>query len=87
MSLEDIKNDLRDIKYTLANINNELTNIKQELQLHTVQLNDISKNSDKMDNHISFVENIYDIVKSPFEKTLSYYYGNTVELEKIKRIE
>ena len=40
-----------------------------------------------MDEHIGFVENIYDIVKSPFQKVLTYYTDtNSKKLEDVKRI-
>ena len=38
----------------------------------------------KMDNHIDFVENVYDVVRNPFSKLLSYYYGNSSKIQLIE---
>jgi hypothetical protein len=38
----------------------------------------------KMDNHIDFVENVYDVVRNPFSKLLNYYYGNSSKIQLIE---
>jgi chromosome segregation ATPase len=38
-------------------------------------LNSINNCTKNMDNHINFVENVFDVVKHPFSSLLSLYYG------------
>lgn len=36
----------------------------------------VLESNTKLDNHINFVESVYDICKKPFAYILTYYYGN-----------
>ena len=40
------------------------------------------KSAKKMDEHIEFVDTVYDTVRKPFSNILSYYNGTPVKIEK-----
>lgn len=47
-----------------------------QMQRETIRLQEEIKNgTNKMENHITFIENIYEICKKPFKKLLGYYYS------------
>lgn len=85
--LNNIQKMFEETTSQLNNIQKELTDIKSQLDNIQTQLKNVSTDTNKMNDHISFVENVYEVVKSPFEKALNYYYGNSVELQNIKRIQ
>jgi|LakMenEpi03Aug12_release.lakeMendotaPanAssembly.Ray.scaffolds.fasta_scaffold12435_2 hypothetical protein len=91
----DNNSQLNVIIQQLQIINNKLDELKVEMKTlkdqveHTDhKLNIVNSSCKNMDEHIGFVENIYDIVKSPFQKVLTYYYTDTdsKKLEDVKRI-
>lgn len=43
--------------------------------------------SQKMSDHIDFVDSVYDSVKKPFWKVLSLYNGNNAQIDKKRLIE
>ena len=43
----------------------ELKNIRKDINILTNKINKLNKSCSRMDNHISFVENTYDILRSP----------------------
>ena len=47
----------------------------------------ILKDTKNMNNHINFVENIYNVVKNPFQNVLHYYYGKNLKIPDTKTIE
>ena len=59
----------------LRNIESRLNNIEDILY-------NTQKSARKMDEHIDFIDNVYDNVRKPFSKILTYYNGNTVTIEK-----
>jgi hypothetical protein len=59
----------------LSEIEKRLDNIEKILELQ-------KKSSEKMDNHIDFIDNVYSQVKKPFCGLISYYNGTPVEIEK-----
>ena len=65
-----------------SEILNTLKRIEERLDKieYTLDLN--QKSAKKMDNHIEFVDNVYDSVRKPFSKILSYYNGNNIQIEK-----
>jgi hypothetical protein len=65
----------RDIINILKRIEERLDNIERVLELN-------QKSAKKMDEHIEFVDTVYDTVRKPFSKILTYYNGNTVNIEK-----
>jgi septation ring formation regulator EzrA len=85
--LQQIQTQLHEIQTHLGQTQIQLTELKENVIELKTQLNIISKNTDKMEDHISFVEDVYNVVKNPFQKVLSYYYGNNVQLTNPKRIE
>ena len=57
----------------------ELKNIRSELQFIKSELDIIKQGTNKMENHINFVDAVYDRVKTPF-----HYICDTVS--KVKKI-
>ena len=74
--LEIIIAKLQDIQINIHNINERISKIETTLNI-------INTSSQNMDDHIEFVENIYDVVKNPFSSFLEYYYGKNKEIENI----
>jgi len=62
-----------EIMNILNEISNKLTYITERLEYIENDMKDIKKSSNNMDEHISFVENVYDTVKIPF-----YYIINKI---------
>ena len=56
---KDIYEKLHKIEDNLANLNEKIDHITQLLE------NDVAKNCNKMNQHINFIENVYQTVKSP----------------------
>jgi hypothetical protein len=69
VSFDEIK-----IMNILNEISEKLTYITEHLEYIENDLKDIKKSSNNMDDHISFVENVYDTVKYPF-----YYIINKIK--------
>lgn len=57
----------------------KLNKIEEKLEIMQNDINNIKKASNNMDNHISFVETVYDTVKNPF-----YYIMNKIQPIEIK---
>lgn len=59
-----------------------------ELSLNIIhdKIDRIYCSSENMDHHISFVENVYEVVKSPFKQALQFYYGteSTPQIDSIE---
>jgi hypothetical protein len=47
-------------------IEERLTNLEKSVDLILNKLNEIKQDTNRMDSHISFVEGIYERIKSPF---------------------
>ena len=60
----------------------KLTNIDKRLEKIENILFSQQVDSKKMSEHIDFIDNVYDNVRKPFSKILTYYNGNTVTIEK-----
>lgn len=54
----------------------ELKNLQSEISVIKTQIKNIATSTDNMDNHISFVESVWSVVKNPFSHALQIYYGN-----------
>ena len=59
----------------LKNIEKRLDNIEQILESN-------NKSCKKMDEHIVFIDNVYNNIRKPFAQVLSYYHGDKVDLDK-----
>ena len=59
----------------IKEILNELKNLKSEISTIKIQVDSITKSTNNMDNHISFVESVWSVVKNPFSHVLQFYYG------------
>jgi chromosome condensin MukBEF complex kleisin-like MukF subunit len=55
----------------------ELANIMEQLKQINERLEKLEKSSDKMSNHIDFVENIYTRIKYPFHFIMDKISTNT----------
>lgn len=71
----------------LSIVNDKLDRLHIEMETLNEKLNSVNSSCKNMDEHIGFVENVYDVVKSPFQKVLTYYYGSSEQklLSDIKR--
>ena len=66
----------------LQEIKEILQIMQQDIQLIKTELKIIKKETHKMDEHVDFVNNIYDKVKSPFHYILNkveYLRGNSID--------
>lgn len=72
-----ILDKLNKIELELEKTNAKLDKIEQDIQ-------ELKTGTNKMNNHINFVESIYTIVRSPISDLLSYYYGEPDNLRAIE---
>ena len=75
MSSENLEQICLENKKNIENILKILQEIQQDIK-------DIKYSNSKMDNHIDFIENTYNILKNPltiFSSTLNRITGNTYE--------
>lgn len=54
----------------------ELKKIREDLDFMKLEIAEIKKGTNKMENHISFIETVYSQIKKPF-----HYILNTISLE------
>ena len=69
----DLKSDIN------LNVKIDKLNVKVDEILHILK-KDVTKNTKKMSEHIDFIENVYESVKSPLGficNTVSHYIGST----------
>jgi len=63
----------------IENLNEKIENLNEKMDQVLLILNkDVSKNTKKMGDHIDFVENVYENVKSPLGficNTIKHYIG------------
>jgi archaellum component FlaC len=60
----------------MDNIIYELKKIREDLDFMKLEIAEIKKGTNKMENHISFIETVYSQIKKPF-----HYILNTISLE------
>lgn len=70
----------------IKEILSELKNLKSEISTIKIQIDSITKSTSNMDNHISFVESVWTVVKNPFSHALQFYYGNNKSSQKLQSI-
>lgn len=71
----------------LESIERKLETIELEIKVIKNNTQVIQSSTSNMDTHISFVENIYDSVKTPFYYVVNSFSTNKIEpLEQIKLI-
>jgi predicted RNase H-like nuclease (RuvC/YqgF family) len=86
---------IENLNEKIENLNEKIENLNGKLDQILLILNkDISKNTKKMGEHIEFVENVYENVKSPLGficNTIKHYIGtkkytldNNIEFKKLK---
>ncbi len=76
-----------EIKLILINILNRLERIEEKIDSIEKKQNDIQNSTSHMDNHIQFIENVYDKVKQPLayatnklNNLMSYNQGKPSEI-------
>lgn len=73
-----------ELLYYLQKIDSRLCNLEQTIQILKTDVDNLQSNMEQiksstknMDQHINFVERVYDVVKNPFTSMLRLYYrGN-----------
>jgi len=72
----------------LNTLENQIKNSQDKIKNIDDKLDIVNSSCKNMDDHIGFVENVYDLVKSPFQKVLTYYYkdSNPDQLSQVKRV-
>ena len=72
-------------EHQITNIEERLQKIEEKLDsIHEV-LHNLQGSCKGMDSHISFVESVYDVLRSPLDLTLSAFqplFGSSVDLPK-----
>jgi hypothetical protein len=71
----------------LKEIYSEIKQIKCDIVSLKKDMESISQSTTNMDNHISFVESVWDVVKNPFSNLLQFYYGKNQNLQKLQNTE
>lgn len=65
----------------------QLERIEDRLSRIEEHMVDLHRSSDNMDRHITFVENIFSVVKAPFTYLLRLYYKNDEkEIEHVEKV-
>lgn len=67
---DNLKKDLEILNKKFDELNNKVDKL-------TLLLEKVLSSTENMDNHISFVENVYTVVKKPFSNLLYWYDKNT----------
>lgn len=62
------------------NIQNELVEINRKLDIVIELLQQNKEGSDKMSNHIDFVESVYTAVREPLSTMIKYVHGEKKQL-------
>ena len=65
------------LKKDIENLNNKIDYLNNKVDRLTLSLEKVLLSTENMDNHISFVENVYTVVKKPFSNLLYWYDKNT----------
>lgn len=60
---------------------NYMKNIETRLEKIEILLKSSQKSARKMDDHIEFIDGVYDVVKKPFAKILSMCSSSTIEIQ------
>lgn len=81
-----VKDKLDIIIQKLQDIETNIKQIKEKISNIETTLNIINTSSQNMDEHIEFVENVYEVVKNPFSSVLEYYYGENKQITDITNI-
>lgn len=70
-----MENDIKEILNSLKNIEKRLDTIENIININL-------KSSQKMDEHIEFIDNVYTKVKKPFCDFLTFYKGEKINIDK-----
>lgn len=74
--LQTILDNTININYKIEKLEQKINMIQKDLfELRTL-LNIVEEGTQNMNEHVEFVESVYDVVKSPFKYILGYYYRN-----------
>ena len=82
LNYTNVNKELNIIKNDINTLNNKIDALSLKMDNIISILNiDIKKNTEKMGDHIDFIERIYDNVKQPLEylcNKISYYSNNNI---------
>lgn len=86
--MNEINNNklLQEILDNLIHTNTKIDDLQQRISTLENKIDMILKDTKNMNNHINFVENIYNVVKNPFQNVL-HYYGKNLKIPDTKTIE
>lgn len=78
------------ILYDLEKLDKRVEQIDVKIDEIRESIGCLNKSARNMDDHISFVENVYDAVRNPIKSVLQYYYRspddqNLIEMKLIKK--
>ena len=71
--------ETNEIKELLVMINNKLSQLERRIENIERRTEKIESSAKNMDEHINFVDNVYDTVKSPFHRVMdlvSFRFGS-----------
>jgi archaellum component FlaC len=80
--MKNISNEIKNISNNMEKICNEIERMNNRLEVIENKLNIINSSTANMDNHIQFVENIYDKIKQPLifaANKITYYMNPSLE--------
>jgi len=72
--------ELNEIKELLVMINDKVLQLEKRIEKIEDNTETIKKSASNMDNHISFIDGVYDSVKSPFHRAMnlvSFRFGSS----------
>lgn len=82
--MSDQTNELIDIKLLICELIKKVNTLQQDINIIKSSLQRIDTNCERMDGHISFVENTYDTLKYPiqiFKNKIEQVFGKNGQEE------
>lgn len=80
LNINDINTELiKEILFELKTLKSEISTIK-------MQIDSITESTTNMDNHISFVESVWSVLKNPFSNALQFYYNDNKSSQKLQSL-
>ena len=70
----------------LFDLKNEVSDLKLEVSKLREDIQQLIITCGRMDNHISFVESVWTVVKNPFSQALQFYYGDNKSIKKLESL-
>lgn len=73
--IENLETKIDILETKIDKVVNLMDQLIQQNTEDSERLNCINRSTRNMDNHINFVESVFDVVKHPFSSLLRLYYG------------